>query len=185
MDVPARAARILLPGGGVLLAAAVAAAQPPSCPSECATPPCASGCLAPPVVAVPGSLRIPVLGVARASLPSGDFEATRGDGAARHEAIDIAAPRGTPVVAVEDGTIAKLFLSEAGGRTVYQFDPSGRLVYYYAHLDAYAPDLAEGRPVVRGQPLGVVGTTGNAPDDAPHLHFAIHRLGEDRAWWKG
>ena len=181
--VASRSTRVVVSFGCAVLAAAATASQPTICPIACAEPPCAIECAAPP--AVPGPLRIPVVGVSRSALPSGDFDAPRGADGARHEAIDIAAPRGTAVVAVEDGTIAKLFLSDAGGRTVYQFDPTGRLAYYYAHLDAYAPDLAEGMPVVRGQPLGFVGTTGNAPEDAPHLHFAIFRLGADRAWWQG
>src|SRR5688572_5106202 len=94
-------------------------------------------------------------------------------GKATHEALDIMAPRGTPVVAVEDGTIAKLFKSVPGGLTVYQFDSTGQLAYYYAHLDRYAPDLKEGATVRRGQVIGYVGSTGNAAPHAPHLHFAV------------
>jgi murein DD-endopeptidase MepM/ murein hydrolase activator NlpD len=107
-------------------------------------------------------------------------------GASRaHEAIDILAPRGTPVVAVDDGTIAKLFLSKPGGLTVYHFDPQGRLAYYYAHLDRYAEGLKEGMAVRRGQVIGYVGVTGNAPPGAPHLHFAVFRLGPLKQWWRG
>ena len=102
-----------------------------------------------------------------------------------HEAIDILAPRSTPVLAVEDGTIARLFESKAGGTTVYQFDPATRYVYYYAHLERYADGLREGHRVQRGQALGFVGTSGNAPKDTPHLHFAIFRLTEKKQWWKG
>ena len=103
----------------------------------------------------------------------------------RHDAIDIMAPRGTQVRAVEDGTIAKLFTSKAGGLTIYQFDATQTFSYYYAHLDHYASGLAEHQSVRRGQLLGYVGSTGNASESAPHLHFAIARLGTDRAWWKG
>jgi len=103
----------------------------------------------------------------------------------RHDAIDIMAPRGTEVRAVDDGTIAKLFTSKAGGLTIYQFDPTQTFSYYYAHLDHYASGLAEHQSVSRGQLLGYVGSTGNASENAPHLHFAIARLGTDRAWWKG
>ena len=99
--------------------------------------------------------------------------------------MDILAPRGTPVVASVSGRIAKLFTSAAGGLTVYQFDPEERHCYYYAHLDSYAPDLTEGQVVERGQIIGFVGTTGNAPPDTPHLHFAIFRLGPDKRWWEG
>ena len=95
------------------------------------------------------------------------------------------APTGTPVVAVEDGTVARLFTSKAGGLTVYQFDPSGTVAYYYAHLDRYAPGLDDGDVIRRGQVIGYVGSTGNANKDAPHLHFAIFRLGPERRWWEG
>jgi murein DD-endopeptidase MepM/ murein hydrolase activator NlpD len=95
------------------------------------------------------------------------------------------APRRTPVRAVEDGTIAKLFTSKAGGLTIYQFEPSGTFCYYYAHLDAYADGLAEGQTVHRGALIGYVGSTGNASPDAPHLHFSIFRLTPERQWWKG
>ncbi|HEY4359610.1 MAG TPA: M23 family metallopeptidase [Bryobacteraceae bacterium] len=103
----------------------------------------------------------------------------------RHEATDIMAPRGTPVVAVEDGVIRKLFLSKPGGLTVYQFDPSQRFCYYYAHLGAYAAGLKEGMTVTRGQVIGYVGTTGNAPPQSPHLHFGITELGPEKHWYGG
>jgi peptidoglycan LD-endopeptidase LytH len=102
-----------------------------------------------------------------------------------HEAIDIPAERGTPVLAVDDGVVRKLFTSRYGGFTVYQFDPSETYCYYYAHLDRYAEGLAEGRLVRQGQRIGYVGTTGNAPPQTPHLHFAIFKLGPDRHWWEG
>ena len=102
-----------------------------------------------------------------------------------HEAIDIMAARGTPVLAVDDGRITKLFLSEPGGITVYQLDPSGQFAYYYAHLERYADGLTEGQTVRRGAVLGYVGTSGNASPDAPHLHFALFRLGPEKQWWKG
>ena len=106
-------------------------------------------------------------------------------GANSHEAVDIMAPRGTPVYAVEDGRVAKLFKSVPGGKTIYQFDPSGKFAYYYAHLDRYAEGLTEGKELRRGETIGYVGSTGNAAPDAPHLHFAIFRLGPKREWWKG
>jgi murein DD-endopeptidase MepM/ murein hydrolase activator NlpD len=127
---------------------------------------------------------VPVVGIDPSSLRS-SFDEVRGGGTRRHEAMDILAPRGTPVVAAVDGRIAKLFTSAAGGLTIYQFDPEERFSYYYAHLDSYAPDLNEGEHVGRGQIIGYVGTTGNAPADAPHLHFAIYRLGPDKKWWEG
>lgn len=104
---------------------------------------------------------------------------------APHEALDIMAPRGTPVVAVEDGLVAKLFLSKPGGITLYQFDPAAEYAYYYAHLDRYAEGINEGTSLHKGQVIGYVGSSGNASPDAPHLHFAIFRLGPERQWWRG
>jgi murein DD-endopeptidase MepM/ murein hydrolase activator NlpD len=102
-----------------------------------------------------------------------------------HEATDILAPRGTPVVAIEDGIIQKLFLSKPGGITIYEFDRAGVFCYYYAHLERYAGGLTEGMSVKRGDVIGYVGTTGNAPPQTPHLHFAIFRLGSEKHWWQG
>ena len=102
-----------------------------------------------------------------------------------HEAIDILAPRGTPVLAVEDGRIEKLFRSDRGGLTIYLFDPTETYSYYYAHLDRYAPGLHEQQLVARGDHIGYVGTSGNAPPETPHLHFAIFKLDADRHWWQG
>lgn len=113
-----------------------------------------------------------------------NFDETRG-GVRRHEALDIMAPRGTPVVASDDGVIAKLFRSAAGGITIYQFDVGQQYAYYYAHLDRYRDGLREGEAVKRGDVIGYVGTTGNAPESAPHLHFTIFELGPEKKWWRG
>ena len=130
-------------------------------------------------------LTLPVQGVRAAQLAD-TFSDARADGKRRHDAIDIMAPTGTPVLAVEDGRIAKLFFSQGGGGiTVYQFDPGEQYAYYYAHLDRYADGLQEGQSVRRGQVIGYVGSSGNARADAPHLHFAITRLGPQKQWWKG
>jgi peptidoglycan LD-endopeptidase LytH len=128
-------------------------------------------------------LEIPVEGIKPSELHD-SFSESRALGRP-HEAIDIMASKGTPVHAVEDGTVAKLFRSVAGGITIYQFDPSGMFAYYYAHLDSYAPGVKEGQPVHRGQTIGYVGSTGNASASAPHLHFAIFRLTPEHQWWKG
>ena len=128
-------------------------------------------------------LTVPVEGIARSQLVQ-TFKDPR-SGSRVHEAIDILAPRNTPVFAVEDGTVARLFTSRAGGITLYQYDPSGRFVYYYAHLERYADGLAEGGPLKRGQVLGYVGTSGNAPPNTPHLHFAIFELTGAKRWWEG
>ena len=127
-------------------------------------------------------LIVPIAGISRASLRD-TYDERRGAGP--HEAMDIAAPRGTPVVAVGDGRVVKLFTSARGGCTVYQFDPDEQFAYYYAHLDSHAAGLKEGMAVKRGDVLGYVGSTGNAAADAPHLHFAIFRLGPERRWWQG
>lgn len=129
-------------------------------------------------------LLVPVQGISRDKLHD-TFGDARGGGTRPHEALDIMAPRGTPVLAVEDGKIQKLFTSQQGGLTIYQFDPSETYAYYYAHLDRYAKDLAAGKTVRKGQVLGYVGSTGNASPDAPHLHFAIFRLTPEKQWWKG
>ena len=128
-------------------------------------------------------LEMPVKGIQPDQLTR-TFSDRRGSGRT-HEAIDILAPMNTPVVAVQDGTIARLFLSKAGGITVYQFDPEGRYCFYYAHLDHYAEGLREGQTVKKGQVLGYVGVSGNAPKQTPHLHFAIFRLTQDKHWWEG
>jgi len=137
----------------------------------------------PPAELVARNLEIPVEGVAPDQLVRSFGD--RRDGTRAHEALDIVAPRNTPVRAVEDGTIAKLFNSKAGGITVYQFDPAQQFCYYYAHLERYASGLVEGGRVKRGQVLGYVGTSGNAPKNTPHLHFAVFRLTPERRWWEG
>jgi murein DD-endopeptidase MepM/ murein hydrolase activator NlpD len=114
----------------------------------------------------------------------GGFAETRG-GARPHEAVDMLAPRNTPVRAVESGTIAKLFTSKAGGLTIYQFDPNGHLCYYYAHLERYADGLKDGQAVSQGDVIGYVGTSGNAPKNTPHLHFAVFELAAGQRWWQG
>jgi murein DD-endopeptidase MepM/ murein hydrolase activator NlpD len=128
-------------------------------------------------------LTIPVEGASPDKLVNSFHDAR--SGGREHEAIDILAPRNTPVLAVEDGTIARLFLSKAGGITIYQFDPSREYCYYYAHLERYADGLKEGGQVHRGQILGYVGTSGDAPKNTPHLHFAVFRLTPEKHWWEG
>ncbi|MCD9006814.1 peptidoglycan DD-metalloendopeptidase family protein [Luteimonas sp. XNQY3] len=133
--------------------------------------------------ASPDGLLLPVQGIAIADIHD-TFGDARG-GERQHEALDIMAPAGTPVLAVADGTIEKLFTSDLGGLTIYQFEPGGQFSYYYAHLQAYAPGLVEGATVQRGDVLGTVGSTGNADPAAPHLHFAVFRLTPERQWWTG
>jgi murein DD-endopeptidase MepM/ murein hydrolase activator NlpD len=127
-------------------------------------------------------LALPVQGTRPEELHA-DFYDDRGQRG--HEAIDIMAPRGQPVLAVEDGKIVKLFNSVRGGLTIYQFDPTEKYAYYYAHLDRYADGVLEGMAVRRGEVIGYVGSTGNAAPSNPHLHFAIFLLGPEKLWWKG
>lgn len=136
-----------------------------------------------PVPSPDGPHVIPVSGVRPEQLLD-TYTQSRGSGRL-HDAIDIMAPAGTPVVAAVDGRVVKLFASEAGGITLYQFDPAEQYVYYYAHLQGYAPAITEGRVLRRGEVLGYVGATGNANPEAPHLHFAVARLGPDKRWHGG
>ena len=130
-----------------------------------------------------GALLIPVQGVVASQLQD-TFSDARGEGRV-HDAIDIMAPAGTPVLAVADGTVEKLFTSEQGGLTLYQFDPLRTQAWYYAHLQGYAPGIAEKKTLKRGEVIGYVGSTGNANPAAPHLHFVIFLLGPEQQWWKG
>lgn len=127
-------------------------------------------------------LAFPVQGFDPAKLRD-TFNEVRGK--RRHEALDIMAPRGTPVVAVADGRVARVARSILGGLSVYQYDALQNRVYFYAHLDGYAKGLEEGGFLKRGNVLGYVGSTGNAPGHAPHLHFTMFELGADKRWWKG
>ena len=127
-------------------------------------------------------LRVPIDGVTVDSFKGGFGEQR---GSRLHEAVDIMAPRGTPVHAVQNGRIAKLFLSKPGGITIYEFDPEERLCFYYAHLDRYADGLHEGQTIAQGDVIGYVGTSGNAPPNTPHLHFAVFELNPDHHWWQG
>jgi murein DD-endopeptidase MepM/ murein hydrolase activator NlpD len=131
------------------------------------------------------ALRLPVDDADVAGMEGSFAESRRGGEPHGHEAVDLLAPRNTAVRAVEDGKIAKLFVSKAGGNTIYQFDPSELFCYYYAHLDHYASGLHDGQLVAKGEVIGYVGTSGNAPPNTPHLHFAIFKLDDDKRWWHG
>ena len=172
----------------------VAVARPSAQPAVAAAPPAAAATphvdapvptTTPPSSAsdAPTGLLLPVQGI-QASQLRDTFTDARSEGRV-HDAIDIMADAGTPVLAVADGTVEKLFDSERGGLTIYQFEPSGRWCYYYAHLQRYADGLAEKQVIKRGEVIGYVGSTGNASADAPHLHFEVHVLGPEKKWWKG
>jgi murein DD-endopeptidase MepM/ murein hydrolase activator NlpD len=137
----------------------------------------------PDLVVLQRELAIPVAGISASALYD-TYGELRG-GTRQHEALDILAPRGTPVLSAASGRVLKLFDSKAGGLMVYAADSSERFILMYGHLDAYAPGLAEGQKLERGQQIGVVGTTGNAPAGTPHLHFAIARSADVKQWWKG
>jgi murein DD-endopeptidase MepM/ murein hydrolase activator NlpD len=159
---------------------AVDVAPPPPAPATAPLPARGARIGTVPEDLIARRLTMPVPGIQARSLTPQFYDAR---GERGHEALDIMAAKGLPVVAVEDGTIAKLFLSKAGGITIYQFDPAEKYTYYYAHLDRYADGLAEGDKVKRGQTIGFVGQTGNAR--TPHLHFGIFLLGPEKRWWKG
>lgn len=137
-----------------------------------------------PVAPYAGRLPIPVRGVAASALHD-DWAEPRGGGTRTHHAIDIMAPQGTPVLAVADGRIEKLFQSRLGGTTIYERSADGGSIFYYAHLDRYAPTLVEGQAVKAGQEIAAVGATGDADAAAPHLHFEIHRMAPGERWWQG
>ncbi|MEN5118522.1 M23 family metallopeptidase [Luteimonas sp. TWI662] len=158
-------------------AAHVPGAEPPAAPDATPAPDPRVDAHASP------RLLLPVQGIPFADVRD-TFDDARGS-ERRHEALDIMAPAGTPVLAAADGTIEKLFTSDRGGLTIYQFEPTGTWSYYYAHLQAYAPGIAEGTQVRRGDVIGRVGSTGNADPAAPHLHFAVFRLTPERQWWTG
>lgn len=166
----------------------VAGGRPPSFPAgppSAAPQPFAGGrgpAVAASLIHAPSGLVIPVAGITPSQLVD-TFSQARAGGARIHDAIDIPAPRGTPVLAAAAGTVEKLFLSKDGGQTVYVRSADRRLLYYYAHLDAYAAALAEGQAVLPGAVLGTVGTTGNADPATPHLHFAIWQIDPGGPWY--
>jgi murein DD-endopeptidase MepM/ murein hydrolase activator NlpD len=144
--------------------------------AETASSPASASASAPPIV--------PVAGVRPTQLVD-TWGQARAEGAREHHAIDILAPRGTPVLAAAAGRVEKLFESRDGGHAVYVRRADSAWVDYYAHLDTYAPDLREGVVVRQGQPLGTVGSTGDADPAAPHLHYEIKRMEAGEKWWQG
>jgi murein DD-endopeptidase MepM/ murein hydrolase activator NlpD len=128
-------------------------------------------------------LLLPVAGI-RPDQLTDSFDEPR-DGTRRHRAIDILAPRGTPVLAADDGRVLRVSWNSAGGNTVYATDLESRVVYYYAHLDHYHEPIAAGMALAKGDTIGFVGTTGNAPKDIPHLHFQVMRMPHDGKYWNG
>ena len=131
----------------------------------------------------PGALTIPVAGVRPEQLRD-TYNESRAEGRT-HNALDIMAKCGEPVVAARGGKIIKLFYSERGGVTIYQMDADNRTVYYYAHLSRYADGLAEGRLAQQGEVIGYVGDTGNAGPGNCHLHFAIWTVTDPKRYWEG
>jgi murein DD-endopeptidase MepM/ murein hydrolase activator NlpD len=133
----------------------------------------------------PTGVAVPVAGVKAEELQD-TYTQSRSGGARVHNAIDIMAPHGTPVIAAAPGTVEKLFNSQGGGGiTAYVRSTDGRWIFYYAHLQAYAPGLHEGQAVKQGDAIGLVGSTGNANPAGPHLHFAINRMAAGEKWYDG
>jgi peptidoglycan LD-endopeptidase LytH len=135
-------------------------------------------------IVVPSGLVVPVAGVRPDQLYDSWGDA-RGGGTRGHQALDIPAPRGTPVLAAAKGRVEKLWQSEAGGTTLYIRSPTGRLSYYYAHLDRYAPGISEGAVVSAGQPIATVGDSGNAGPGNTHLHFGMSLMAPGDNWAGG
>jgi len=129
-------------------------------------------------------LMVPVAGANMAKVTDTFFD-DRDGGERVHRAIDILAPRGTPILAADDGKILRMSTNTLGGITMYTVDPANRIVYYYAHMDHYNGAMSPGREIVKGDTLGYVGTTGNAPKDTPHLHFQVMRWPADGKYWNG
>jgi murein DD-endopeptidase MepM/ murein hydrolase activator NlpD len=129
-------------------------------------------------------LTIPVAGV-EASRIEDSFTAARDGGERVHNAVDILAPRNTPILAADDGVILRMSSNALGGITIYAADREQQFVYYYAHLDHYKAGIKPGQTVQKGDTIGFVGTTGNAPKDVPHLHFQIMLWPTDGKWWNG
>ncbi|AYJ85729.1 M23 family metallopeptidase [Sphingomonas paeninsulae] len=130
------------------------------------------------------SLVIPVVGVARSALTE-TYADPRAGGTRDHRAIDITAPKGTPVLAASAGRVEKLFDSKDGGHTIYVRTLDGKQSHYYAHLDRYVDGLREGQVVAQGEMIAFVGSTGDADRGAPHLHFAIHNMTPTDKWYEG
>jgi murein DD-endopeptidase MepM/ murein hydrolase activator NlpD len=128
-------------------------------------------------------LTVPVAGADMSKVEDSFYEPR--DGGRTHRAIDILAPRGTPILSADDGKILRMTTSELGGISMYTVDPDARLVYYYAHMDRYNDAMTPGREIAKGDTLGFVGTTGNAPKDTPHLHFQVMRWPADNKYWDG
>ncbi|NND04051.1 MAG: peptidoglycan DD-metalloendopeptidase family protein [Acidimicrobiia bacterium] len=97
-------------------------------------------------------------------------------GGRSHQGVDMMAARGTPLVAIENGTVTRIGNGGLGGKTVWLRSDTGH-EYYYAHLDGWASGLSEGDYLEVGELLGYVGNTGNAIHTLPHLHFEYHKNG--------
>jgi murein DD-endopeptidase MepM/ murein hydrolase activator NlpD len=169
----------VLAGGSVPAAIAPIPSPVPAPTSTPTPPPAPASTIGAPVAP---HLAMPIAGIDPEELEDTFNEVHSGH---KHNALDIPAPKGTPVMAVAEGNVVKLFDSKAGGTTVYQFDNTGTWCYYYAHLDRYAPGLKENTLLRKGDVLGYVGSTGNASPDAPHLHFEVSKLGPEKHWWEG
>lgn len=128
-------------------------------------------------------LMVPVHGISPDQIP--DTYWAKRDGGRLHHAVDIMAARGTPIVATTDGVVLRVGQNKTGGIVVYTTDSERRFVYYYAHLERVHERMREGLPIAQGDVLGYVGTTGNAPPNAPHLHFQVMRMPDDDHYWEG
>jgi peptidoglycan LD-endopeptidase LytH len=130
------------------------------------------------------AILIPVAGADMTRVDD-SFNEGRDGGDRVHRAIDILAPRGTPILSADDGKVLRMSTSTLGGISMYTVDANARMVYYYAHMERYSDSMSPGRSILRGDTLGFVGTTGNAPKNTPHLHFQVMRWPSDGKYWNG
>jgi len=196
--LPPRASAVLL--FALAASGCVQSLAPSVVTTSLAPEPAPSAPSAPPPASAPARLALATAGMANAALASHDleipvagaspysledsFDSPR-EGGREHHAIDILAPRGTPVLAADDGRVLRLSSNTLGGITVYTIDRTGEFVYYYAHLEGYRDGLHAGDIVSRGDTLGYVGTTGDAPANVPHLHFQILQMPPNGRYWEG
>ena len=127
---------------------------------------------------------LPVAGASMRNVED-TFNEPRDGGERVHRAIDILADRGTPILSADDGRVVRMTTSNLGGISMFTVDREARIVYYYAHMERYHPSMAEGRALSKGDTIGFVGTTGNAPKNVPHLHFQVMRMPADGRYWDG
>jgi murein DD-endopeptidase MepM/ murein hydrolase activator NlpD len=136
-------------------------------PATTTTPPEETGTTAPPPPASSGGA-CPVAGAVSFTDSWGDPRS----GGRAHKGVDMIAARNTPLVAIFSGRIQRLTSGSLSGLALYLRADNGDQ-FFYAHLESYA-DITVGQSVAEGEVIGYNGSSGNAPDHLPHLHFEYH-----------